>query len=193
LFKAYANDSILTVTKVSKKANTNVGIKLELVIVVLLLFLLAAFFMLGYVIANQSNDKDISPSTASNMSHSKFDVPAGQPQPQITNLTASKDPKMGWNIKIETKDFEFTPQNANQKHQPGQGHAHLYVDGIKITRVYSNYYYLSGFNDGIHELTITLNTNDHKDYYVNGQQISKTVKIVGDHGHSPDTPTDHGH
>ena len=180
-------------TKVSKKDKRGLSKKLILLIVVLAILLMGAFFMLGYVIADQSKSNATSTSTKTNMAHSRLDVAAGQPQPQITNLIASKDPKLGWNITIETNDFEFTPQNANQKHSPGQGHAHLYVDGIKVTRVYSNYYYLNGYNDGIHELTITLNTNDHKDYFVNGQQVSKTVKMVGDHDHAIDTPVEHGH
>ena len=58
----------------------------------------------------------------------------------------------------------------------GEGHAHLYLDGQKIARVYGEWYHLPKL-EGDHELRVTLNTNDHQDYAVKGEVVGATKKI----------------
>lgn len=178
-------------TKKPKKSQ-RLAYKLWLLIGLISVLLTASFFTLGYTVA--SNNANNSQETVKTMhSHTKYEVSQDEPKPKISSLELTKDSKSGWNLNIKTENFEFAPEQVNQEHMPGKGHAHLYIDGVKITRVYSNYYYIAGYNEGIHDLTVTLNTNSHSDYYIDGKQVSYSVKMVGDHGHSEGTPQEHQH
>ena len=46
----------------------------------------------------------------------------------------SKDSMKGYNLKLSTKGFRWAPQHAGMAFREGEGHAHLYVDGAKVTR-----------------------------------------------------------
>ncbi|BDU40098.1 hypothetical protein [Vibrio nigripulchritudo] len=110
------------------------------------------------------------------MSHKRYEV-AESVAPKI-ELELLKDTKSGWNLILHTSNFEFTPEKVNQSNQPNQGHAHLYVNGEKITRLYGKYFYLSDFPVGEHEVVVNLNTNDHSEFSVNGEVIEARVKLI---------------
>lgn len=94
--------------------------------------------------------------------------------PELT-FVLEKDIKSGWNLIINTNNFEFSPQNAGLEHVDNQGHAHLYINGQK-TRVYSNYYHIADLKDG-DDIIVSLNTNDHRNYTHDGQSIEAHATI----------------
>lgn len=102
------------------------------------------------------------------------------PIPTVS-LTATKDEIGGFNIHIETSNFTWAPENASEAHVPGEGHAHIYVDGVKVGRVYSNWYHLATANldlaAGIHTVEVNLNGNDHGAYTVNGEEVRASAEI----------------
>lgn len=94
-------------------------------------------------------------------------------------IVVSKDNKMGYNLHVVTKRFQWAPWNASKKHIPGQGHAHLYVDGVKVTRLYGPWYFLGTLDKGTHTIKVTLNGNDHGDYEIDEMMIAdqKTITV----------------
>jgi hypothetical protein len=116
--------------------------------------------------------------------HPKRNVQASS-APAIKNLAVTPDNKSGWNISFDTENFTFAPGQAGNAHQNGQGHAHLYIDGKKITRLYTTYHYIGELSEGKHTIRITLNTNDHQDYAVDGTTI-QTEAVITDNHHSTD-------
>jgi hypothetical protein len=114
----------------------------------------------------------------------------GNGVPSVT-LEVITDASSGWNLRFWTRFFDFAPQNASTEHVLYQGHAHLYVDGVKVTRIYGDWYHLTGLTAGDHEVRIDLSTNDHRDYAMNGVTVSDSFIIhvtedqatEGDHGH----------
>lgn len=100
------------------------------------------------------------------------------------SLTIAKDSLSGWNITLHTKHFRFAPENANGTHVLGEGHAHLYVDGKKVARLYGpNFHYDQNF-EGAKTFKVTLNANDHREYAVDGQIISAEQRVSTGHDHS---------
>ncbi len=83
----------------------------------------------------------------------------------------------GWNLNIETTNFTFAPETVNQESSPNQGHAHLYINGEKITRIYSNWYHLPELPKGDNEIKITINTNLHEDLIYQGKVIGDRTSI----------------
>lgn len=112
--------------------------------------------------------------------HALREVPAEE-APSV-QLKVTEDPwGMGWAVHVVTEDFEFAPETLGEL-RPQEGHAHLYLDGEKISRLYGPWYDLpaSAVPAGEHELTVTLNTNDdHAQWAVDGEPITDSVTVKG--------------
>lgn len=118
---------------------------------------------------------------------------------QLRNVCADDAPTLdvdieaddhgGWNVHIGADGFEFTPDDVNGEAVGGQGHAHVYVDDTKFSRVYSEWFYLpaSAVGEGEHTVTITLNADDHSAWAVDGEPITASAPVTGtaddDHSH----------
>lgn len=108
--------------------------------------------------------------------HEQLEVVNNSSIPSISTEII-KDPKSGWNLHIETDNFRFSPENASTEHIEGEGHAHLYINEQKITRIYSNWYYIEKLAPGKNEIKVTLNSNDHKELAINGSTI-ESINII---------------
>ena len=101
------------------------------------------------------------------------------PEGMAVALHAEADaPGGAVNIRIDAVGFVFTPGRVNGEHVPGEGHAHVYVDGEKIGRVYGPYFYLGGLASGEHELRVTLNANTHAAYARGGEAIEAVTRVT---------------
>ena len=109
------------------------------------------------------------------MVHPQVEVPAGTPAPEIM-LHPTKDAHGGWNLHLMTKNFIFTPEQAGLSDVMGEGHAHLYVNGKKVARVYGNWFHLN-LPAGVNKVKVSLNTNLHKDYVLNGKVIESEIEL----------------
>ncbi len=92
-------------------------------------------------------------------------------------ISIHKDPVMGWNLELVTENFEFVPQAAGYDPVPGEGHAHLYIDGRKVARLYGHWYHIPRLDPGNHEVVVTLNANNHAGFSVDGAEIFESAEI----------------
>lgn len=92
-------------------------------------------------------------------------------------IHSKKDLMGGYNLHFQTTNFKFTPENAGDKDKPNEGHAHLYVDGKKVARVYGEWFHLD-LPKGNHEVKVSLNTNSHKDFYYLDSAIEDHINIT---------------
>jgi len=113
------------------------------------------------------------------MSGEHHDVPAAI-APTI-DLSVTPDAMGGFNVQIKTTNFIWAPENASGMHMDGEGHAHIYVDGEKLGRVYGEWYHLNtksaGLSEGIHTVMVDLNGNDHAPYAIEGTPIQAMAEI----------------
>jgi len=110
------------------------------------------------------------------MHHGSMDISGDSIIPEIQNLKVVKDPISGWNLHFDTKNFKFTPQNAHQKHIPGEGHVHLLINGNKAARLYSNWFHIPKLGYELLTVEVTLNTNSHAAMSLNENPISIKLK-----------------
>ncbi len=82
-----------------------------------------------------------------------------------------------YNLQLQTSNFTFTPQNIDMAPVLGEGHAHLYVDGTKIARLYSEWHHLPTLPPGAEVLTVSLYANNHQGFAVNGNLISSSARL----------------
>lgn len=110
------------------------------------------------------------------MSHDDMmDVPADQ-APRLSMTVQPDGP--GWRVVVSATNFRFAPDLVDQPHQIGTGHAHLYVQGIKIGRMLKPEASIGALPPGPHRVRVTLNSNDHKTYAVAGTPIEAEMIVT---------------
>ena len=110
--------------------------------------------------------------------HQLRDLPAAA-APTV-DIKVTPDKMGGFNLQTTTDNFTWAPQHASGDTVPGEGHAHVYVDGEKVTRVYSEWHFIGPMvmEPGEHEVTVTLNGNDHNQYSADGEPVEATVTVT---------------
>ena len=97
--------------------------------------------------------------------------------PTIT-VDAQVDPIHGVNLQVTTTNFIVAPESASGDVVQGEGHFHVYVDGVKTSRFYTDWYHLPGISAGEHTIEVELSANDHSPYGINGHRIFASDTIV---------------
>ncbi len=108
-----------------------------------------------------------------------IDMPSGSDAPGL-EIDLIKDPMAGWNLHVQPQNFRFAPENASTADKPGEGHAHVYVNGEKISRLYGNWLHLTDLPAGVAEVEVSLNTNSHSALTVDGVPVSAKLTIQVD-------------
>ncbi|MEO1375651.1 MAG: hypothetical protein AAFW70_15320, partial [Cyanobacteria bacterium J06635_10] len=108
--------------------------------------------------------------------HGTMEIPPGVAVPTV-DVVVYKDAKKGWNVEAKVTNFQFAPEKVNTAAQPGEGHAHLFINGKKITRLYGSWYYLETLEPGENSVKVTLNANNHADWANNGKVIEDTQVV----------------
>lgn len=92
-------------------------------------------------------------------------------------LAVARDPVAGWNLRLATRNFAFAPERAGLAPAPGEGHAHVFVNGVKRGRLYGPWVHLDNLPPGRVTVAVTLNANDHRPLAVAGRALSRSVTI----------------
>jgi len=105
--------------------------------------------------------------------------------PEAT-LEIEKDPTGGFNVQVKTTNFLWRPEMASMQHVPGEGHAHVYLDGRKIMRIYNEWFHLNTYQfstrSGEQLLSIEFVGNDHAPYTIEGLPVGveQVVDVASD-------------
>lgn len=108
--------------------------------------------------------------------HAHQPIAAPKPWPRV-QLKVESDSMSGWNVHVRTDNFRFSPETAGKQSQPGQGHAHLYVDGEKVARLYGPWFHLPYLSPGTHYIHATLNADDHSVWMADGRLIGHRIRV----------------
>ena len=116
------------------------------------------------------------------------------PPGMSVSVSATPDNESGANLSIGTTGLTFAPDKVDQPHVPGEGHAHVYVDGVKLGRVFANDHYISDMDPGERTIRITLNANSHEQFAIDGQPVEATtiVTIPGEAVGTSEPPAEAG-
>lgn len=96
----------------------------------------------------------------------------GPPANLTLGLAADKGNAMNLNIKAD--GFTFTPETVNTDPTPGTGHAHVYLNGEKIRRVYTPWVHIETVLPG-DVIRVTLNADNHAAWGENGTPITAEI------------------
>ncbi|UCC87187.1 MAG: fasciclin domain-containing protein [Anaerolineales bacterium] len=84
----------------------------------------------------------------------------------------------GYNVRVQTLNFTFAPHHVGREPAAGEGHAHLYIDGVKIARIYGEWYHLESLPEDAEMITVGLYANNHQPLAIDGVKITDTVMIA---------------
>ncbi len=93
------------------------------------------------------------------------------------DVAITPDPVSGWNLHLLVQNFRFAPEHASSPHIPGEGHAHVYVNGTKIARLYGPWLHIPDLPAGDNEVTVTLTANDHSQLAVGDKPLRQTMTV----------------
>ena len=105
--------------------------------------------------------------------------PADLPVP-VLDIELQGDPRSGMNLLTTTEGFTFTPREVNGAVTPGTGHGHLYINGVRHSRLYGNDLHLTGYDTpGEYTVHVYFTANDHRIWTVDGTPlyVEKTFQI----------------
>lgn len=88
------------------------------------------------------------------------------------------DPVSGWNLHLMTENFTFNAAAAGAAHVDGEGHAHVYADGVKLARIYGNWFHIPSLPEGDVTVLVTLNANDHRRIGVSGAPVEASITVT---------------
>ena len=94
-------------------------------------------------------------------------------------LALTEDPVAGWNLHAMTSNFRFAPERSGGDHVAGEGHAHVYVDGEKIARLYGPWLHIPSMSPGA-TVEVTLNANDHRPLAIGSGMIADGIEVPRD-------------
>jgi hypothetical protein len=126
-------------------------------------------------------------------SHMPINVPTTAEVPALS-LHLSKDAMSGYNLTLQLQRYALMPppeglpmtdlMTATIASPSGfiEGHAHLYINGIKIQRVYGEHIHLphSLFKSSINTISVTLNNHGHMYWVVEDKKVVATLYVNQD-------------
>ncbi len=119
---------------------------------------------------------------ADEVTQNLYEIPHGETVPTL-ELDVQPDPHGGYLVRVDAQGFRFSdaaPSGDHDMHDgsmahtspvaSGEGHAHLYVDGRKVGRMYARTHHLD-LPRGTHRIAVALSTPDHRMYARGGEII----------------------
>ncbi len=129
---------------------------------------------------SQNMDKSMNKSMDMNHNHSPLELPKTARVPKLT-ISLSEDDMTGYNLHLQTADFQLeSPINSgNHPVNIMEGHAHLYINGTKIQRIYAQDVHVSGklIKEGMNQISVTLNSHGHNGWQKDGKAVVSTIFI----------------
>lgn len=83
----------------------------------------------------------------------------------------------GWDVTLDTGAFTLTADGLDGPNVPGKGHAHLYLGGLKLQRLYGPTAHIGALPKGQHILQVILNTHDHRAIHAGGNPVGAIALI----------------
>jgi|GEM_PF-851606 len=123
-------------------------------------------------------------------SHIPVAVPDGIAIPSLS-IVVERDWMSGLNLALHTENYALVPPpqglsmealmqpSINPETAIAEGHAHLYINGEKVQRIYGNDVHLPDalFKPGLNQITVSINNHGHMYWTTNNRQILATLYV----------------
>ncbi|WP_051353183.1 hypothetical protein [Thalassobacillus devorans] len=108
--------------------------------------------------------------------HPAVEIPEGVEVPEV-KVSVDQLADGSWLLQVDKKNFTFTPELAGSSVIDFQkGHGHIYINGVKINRLYGEYYNLE-LPKGNNAVKVALVLNNHQRILYQDDEISDQVEV----------------
>ena len=111
------------------------------------------------------------------MNHGRSWGDSVTPSPKLSVSAPNGVSKSGFDIKLDVENFSFVLAPDDAQHIPNEGHAHVYLNGLKLGRLYNSTFTLGEVPVNEYELRVTLNSNDHRPYLTEGSAVQEALSF----------------
>ena len=98
------------------------------------------------------------------------------------SMAVSANADGGWTVTAQAAGFVFAQPDDSAVDVPvdvlGEGHGHLYLNGLKLQRYYGGPATIGALPPGEHLVTLVLNTNTHRPYLRGGSPVMAQARIT---------------
>jgi len=81
---------------------------------------------------------------------------------------------------IDVANLDLVRRDDAAPHVAGEGHGHVYLNGLKLARLYAPRFQIGALPSGTYEVSVALNTNDHRPFVVDDQPVTAAVSVTID-------------
>ena len=106
-------------------------------------------------------------------------IEAKMPYPKI-NIEVFRDKIEGYNLFFNLQNFKLSPDKIEIKNENNSGYLQLFINDIKISRIYSKWFHAPErfFNQKENTIKIKLFTNLHDELTIDNQPIKFEFKVL---------------
>lgn len=112
------------------------------------------------------------------MHQAQVAVPDGLPVPKLA-MILTRDSEDGFNLHVELANFQMESPAARAEPLKNsvRGHAHLYLNGVKLTRLYAKDLHLRArlFRSSMNSLQISISDHNHAVWAAGNDPIQATI------------------
>jgi len=102
------------------------------------------------------------------------------PVPQVSMTVTAQGSDGPWDVALSTQNIEFVKVEDGTPDSAGTGHAHLYLNGLKLGRLYSTSATIGKLLPGTYSVKVALNSNSHRPYTDDGKPVAATATITSE-------------
>ena len=113
-----------------------------------------------------------------NAHHPGNKIEAEIPYPKV-DIEVSIDKLGGYNLFFDLQNFKLSPENIEVKNDNNSGYLQLFVNNIKISRIYSSWFHAPErfFYQKENSIKVKLFTNLHDELTIDNQPIEFEIKV----------------
>ena len=112
---------------------------------------------------------------ASMMMHALANGIDETPAPRLSISPVTAPSADGFEIALQTENFSFLKPDEGAPHVSGEGHGHVYLNGLKLGRAYADIFKVGALPSGKYTLTVGLYANSHQPYFNAGSPVSTSL------------------
>ena len=135
--------------------------------------------LLNFVLVNLAFGQSPMPDSMEH-EHKMIQIPESALQPKL-DVRLYKDTQSGFNLVIETQNFELEPPELAGDNPVNvlEGHAHVFINGDKVYRAYGRFIHLPAnlFVEGVNQVMVSLNDHDHNTWSRGAKMVMATMVI----------------
>ncbi|TFL16933.1 hypothetical protein [Jannaschia formosa] len=117
-------------------------------------------------------------SEAQAMDHGAMPGLEADPAPTVALSAPNGTGPDGFAIALQTTGITFREVPEGTPHVPGEGHAHVYLNGLKLGRAYAATMGVGSLPPGNYRLTVALNAHDHRPYLSDGVPVTDSLEFT---------------